>query len=108
LPEKLENTRRNKKMNIILVVDESHLAGNEEGKTTHISELRNSVIRPDLTIEMSATPSEETKKGGDNKRFVTVSSDEVIEEELIKKKILINSLIESDVVASDEYVLEQA
>jgi superfamily II DNA or RNA helicase len=76
LPNFIENTLlENRK--IILIIDESHLHIND--KTEH---LINTVIKPFMRVEVSATPHK--------KSDVEVKLSEVIEEEMIKKEIIIN------------------
>jgi type III restriction enzyme len=92
------------KTKIILIIDESH----SRDKAERAIELRDKIIIPDLTIEMSATPI--LKEGQYNER-VTVASNDVIEEGMIKKEIIINEnidKIDDDEVTSQELILEAA
>jgi type III restriction enzyme len=82
--ELIENTR-NAGTKIILIIDESH----SRDKAERAFELRNEIIKPDLTIEMSATP---TSVEFDEK--VTVQPADVIEEGMIKKEIIVNKDID--------------
>ena len=76
--ELVENTR-NTRIKIILIIDESH----SRDKAERAFELRNEIIKPDLTIEMSATP---ILHEGEYNEKVNVQSNDVIEEGMIKKK----------------------
>lgn len=87
--EVLQNTR-NCGRKIILIIDESHASANSE----RAREIRDEIVKPEITIEMSATPI----LIGDSK--ITVDSTDVIEEGMIKKEILINPDIEK--IADDE------
>lgn len=78
--ELVENTR-NAGIKIILIIDESHSRTNAE----RAFELRNNIIKPEITIEVSATP---TSKEFHEK--VLVDPTDVIEEEMIKKEIIVN------------------
>ena len=51
----LKQTRENE-TKIILIVDESHVGANAN---TRIAEFRDQILKPNMTIEMSATPSSE-------------------------------------------------
>jgi type III restriction enzyme len=91
-------------MKMVLIIDESH----SRDKAERAMELRDEIIVPDLTIEMSATPI--LKEGQYNER-VTVASNDVIEEGMIKKEIIINEnidKIEDDEITSQELILEAA
>ena len=102
-PEILENTR-NAWRKIVLIIDESHVASS----TDRAKELKNEIIKPDLTIEMSATPvlKEWTP--------IKVDPTEVINAWMIKKEIIINENIEEaiknndDEKTSEQLVLETA
>lgn len=79
-PEILENTRdQNRK--IVLIIDESH----QSTTTARATELRDEIIKPNITIEMSATPALNQYD-----KLVRVDAYDVITEELIKKEIVIN------------------
>lgn len=107
--EVLEKTRDAGKQ-IILIVDEAHRNYLTENSQRFISE----VIKPKMTIEVSATPlikvdAEDmmSKKAG----FVNVPFDEVVTSGLIKQETSINQAIGKyvDVAASaDELVIEAA
>lgn len=101
--ELIENTRNNK-TKIILIIDESH----SRDKAERAFELRNEIIKPDLTIEMSATPY--LHEGQYNEK-VEVQANDVIEEGMIKKEIIINENIDQitdDEMTSQELVMEMA
>lgn len=76
LPNFIENTL-NEWRKIILIIDEAHLH-----LTPDTEKLINNVIKPDLRIEVSATPLKNQN--------VEVKLSEVIEEEIIKKEVVIN------------------
>lgn len=96
----LEKTRNNG-TKLILVIDESHIGANA---STRIQELKNSIIIPDVVLEMSATPFGEVD--------YTVDAQDVIDEGMIKNDIIVNeginkmdeSLIEKD---SEQIILEK-
>lgn len=77
--EVLENTR-NSGRKVILIIDESHASANSE----RAMEIRDEIVKPEVTIEMSATPILQ----GDAR--IVVDSTDVIEEGMIKKEVLIN------------------
>lgn len=100
--EVLENTRNNN-IKIILIIDESHKSSN----TIRARELRDEIIKPFLTIEMSATP----VLTSDMQMKVTVDPNKVIEEGMIKKEIIINKdilSISNDEIFSQNLILESA
>ena len=74
---------QNLERKIILIIDESHSTANSE----RAKELRDEIIKPNLTIEMSATPIF-------CEADISVEPQDVINEELIKKEILINPQID--------------
>lgn len=89
---------------MILIIDESH----SRDKAERAFELRNAIINPDLTIEMSATP---ILKEGEYNEKITVQANDVIEEGMIKKEIIINeniNKIDDDEITSQELVMEAA
>lgn len=100
-PEVLKNTR-NINRKIILIIDESH-----SGATTERAlEIRDEVIIPNLTIEMSATPVLK-----DINAKVEVDPNDVINEGMIKKEIIINNeigKIYDDEMSSQTLILESA
>lgn len=104
-PEILCNTRSNRK--IILIIDESH----SSATTERAMEIRDEIICPDLTIEMSATPVF-TSNNIDVR--VSVEPTDVINEGMIKKEIIINDKIaeliekEESEKTSELLVLESA
>lgn len=98
--ELIENTKKSG-VKIILIIDESH----SRDKADRAYELRDDIIIPDITIEMSATP----KEIGDEK--VEVVPKDVIEEEMIKKEIIVNENIDTldnKQIPSQELILEMA
>lgn len=101
----LENTRNNNRR-IILIIDESH----SSSTTERALEIRDEIIQPDLTIEMSATP---ILTGNMNAK-VEVDPVDVINEGMIKKEIIINDKIakiiknEEEEKTSELLVLESA
>lgn len=100
--EVLENTRISNRK-IILIIDESHASAASE----RAIELRDEVIKPEITIEMSATPI----LLNNYDFIVKVNSNDVISQGMIKKEILINPDIENimeDEMNSQELVLEAA
>ena len=100
-PEVLQNTH-NQNRQIVLIIDESHAGAN----TARAKEIRDEIISPDLTIEMSATPVLE-----DIKAKIEVNPSDVIEEGMIKKEIIINQDIDKivdDEMDSERVVLESA
>lgn len=100
-PEVLENTRSSGRK-IILIIDESHVAATTE----RAIEIRDNIIKPELTIEMSATPVLM------NGAFpVKVNPNDVILEGMIKKEIIINQDIDKivdDEFNSESLILESA
>lgn len=100
-PEVLKNTHALGRK-IVLIIDESH-AGATTGRA---KEIRDEIIIPELTIEMSATPVLD-----DRNTKVEIRPTEVIEEEMIKKEIIINQDIEKivdDEMDSERLILESA
>lgn len=100
-PEVLKNTHEIGRK-IVLIIDESH-----SGATTiRAKEIRDEIINPELTIEMSATPVLD-----DRNTRVEVKPSDVIAEEMIKKEIIINqdiNKIVDDEMDSERLVLESA
>lgn len=97
----LKQTKDNE-TKIILIVDESHIGSSSN---TRIDEFKNNIIKPNMTIEMSATPSSDPD--------VFVEPQRVIDEGIIKEDVIVNegisvedrSLAEED---SEELVLKCA
>ena len=101
--ELVENTKK-ARTKIILIIDESH----SRDKAERAFELRNEIVKPDLTIEMSATP---ILHEGQYNEKVEVQSNDVIDEGMIKKEIIINEdidKIDDDEITSQELVMEMA
>lgn len=95
----INNTKENGRK-IILIIDESHASA----QTERAKELRDEVVCPDLTIEMSATP-----VLTDMAFPYKVNPMDVINEGLIKKEIIINldiDKISDDEIDSEKLVLE--
>ena len=80
-----KNTK-NARTKIILIIDESHTSSSSE-RALEIRDL----INADLTIEMSATPI--LKEGQYNEKIEVLSND-VIDEGMIKKEIIVNENID--------------
>ena len=100
-PEVLENTRAIGRK-IILIIDESHVAAT----TDRAKEIRDNIIKPELTVEMSATP---VLMNGAYP--VVVKPNDVINEGMIKKEIIINQDIDKivdDELDSESLILESA
>ncbi|MGZ5501336.1 MAG: DEAD/DEAH box helicase, partial [Nitrososphaeraceae archaeon] len=100
--EVLANTREQGK--IILIIDESHT--NSTGERA--LELRDKIIKADLTIEMSATP---VISENEYDERVKVDPSDVIEEGMIKKEIIINdglSKFDKDETTSEAMILKSA
>lgn len=99
--EVLENTR-SKNRKIILIIDESH----SSSKSQRALEIRDEIVKPDITIEMSATP----VLTNDSDSKVTVPASSVIEEGMIKKEVLINQDIDliDEEIDSQQLIIENA
>ena len=93
--EVLENTRERGRK-IILIIDESHAGA----KTKKSLELIDEIIKPELTVEMSATPII-----NESDARITVDPSNVIDAGIIKKEIIINKDI--DLIPNDEYDSQQ-
>ena len=101
--ELVRNTRE-RGTKIILIIDESH----SKSDAKRAFELKTDIIKPDLTIEMSATPI--LKEGEYNER-VEVAPSDVIEQQMIKKEIIINENlgdIDDKNITSQELIMETA
>ena len=95
---KEENTK------IIMIIDESHSNSTSE----RALELRDEIVNADLTIEMSATP---VLREGEYNEKVFVQPNDVIEEGMIKKEIIINEnidRIDDDEITSQELIMQAA
>ena len=93
--EVLENTREIGRK-IILIIDESHAGA----KTEKSLELIDDIIKPELTIEMSATPIINRSDAR-----IEVNPSDVIDAGIIKKEVIINKDI--DLIPNDEYDSQQ-
>jgi type III restriction enzyme len=78
---------KNKGSKIILIVDESHIGASQK---TRISEFRDTIICPDIVLEMSATPLNDHID-------VEVESDDVVAEGMIKQDVIVNEGIRKQV-----------
>jgi type III restriction enzyme len=99
--ELVKNTQEEEKV-VVLIIDESH----SNATSDRAMFLRDEIVKPDLTIEMSATP---PVLDGDEK--VVVDPKDVIDAGMIKKEIVINEgldKIEDDEITSQELILESA
>lgn len=70
---------------IVMIIDESHSSANSDRAT----ELRDDIIKANITIEMSATP-----VISDFNERVQVNPQDVIDEGMIKKEIIVNDGLE--------------
>ncbi len=101
--ELIRNTKE-ENTTIIMIIDESHVSATSE----RALELRDQIVDVDLTIEMSATP---VLREGEYNEKVTVFPNDVIEEGMIKKEIVINEdidQIDDDEITSQELIMEAA
>jgi type III restriction enzyme len=99
--ELVENTKKNG-TKIVMIIDESHSGATSE----RANELRE-IIDGDVIVEMSATPI--LLDGKHDSRLVEVSANEVIDEGMIKKEIIVNENIDEiaeDEITSQDLVLE--
>lgn len=97
----IQNTKEEGRK-IVLIIDESHSSTD----TARAKELRDEIICPDITIEMSATPTL-----SDMAFPYKVDPNDVINEGLIKKEIIINENIDKisdNDLDSEKLVLEAA
>lgn len=89
---------------IVLIIDESHT----NSTSKRAVEIRDEIIKADLTIEMSATP---VLTEGEYQQKVKVEPLDVIEEGMIKKEIVINDHIDlttDDATTTQELILQSA
>lgn len=70
---------------IILIVDESHIGSSSN---TRIAEFKDQILKPDMTLEMSATPSSEPD--------IYVNPQYVIDEGIIKEDVIVNEGISEE------------
>lgn len=101
--ELIQNTKK-ENTKIIMVIDESHSNSTSE----RALELRDEIVNADLTIEMSATP---VLREGEYNEKVIVHPNDVIEEGMIKKEIIINEdidQIDDDEITSQELIMQAA
>ncbi len=83
--EVLDQTKRNGSK-LILVIDESHIGSSQK---TRIKEFKDTIIIPDLTLEMSATPLSSHVD-------VEIDPQKVIDEGMIKENVIVNEGISSE------------
>lgn len=101
--ELVKNTKQSG-TKIILIIDESHT----NSTSTRALEIRDEIIKSDLTIEMSATP---VLTEGEYQHKVKVEPLDVIDEGMIKKEIVINDHIDlttDDETTTQELILQSA
>jgi len=101
--ELIRNTKEGN-TKIIMIIDESHSNSTSE----RALELRDEIVNADLTIEMSATP---VLREGEYNEKVIVQPNDVIEEGMIKKEIIINEDIDKtddDEITSQELIMQAA
>ncbi len=82
---------------IVLIIDESH----HSAKTSKAKEVL-SIIEPDLTIEMSATPKDM------NGLQIKIKIEDVVAEGMIKKEVKINYGLRKDFVKNNEDIVNVA
>ena len=95
----IEETKR-RGTNIILIIDESHIGKSQESR---IFEFKDTILIPNLTIEMSATPLTDPD--------IIVEPSKVVDEGMIKESIIVNegideALVVDDNTTSEELILE--
>lgn len=103
LPSILENTRNSGKQ-IVLIIDESHYGAESERSLELIYE----IIKPNLIMEMSATPVIEEYDA-----MVKIEPSEVVKAGMIKNEVLINPSLDEiynldNEQTSEELILEAA
>lgn len=101
--ELIKNTKEENTI-IIMIIDESHSNSTSE----RALELRDVIVNADLTIEMSATP---VLREGEYNEKVIVQPNDVIDEGMIKKEIVINEnidQIDDDEITSQELIMQAA
>jgi type III restriction enzyme len=100
-----ENTRKDN--NIILIIDESHL-----NITDNTLEIIDDIIKPKIRLDISATPDKTINYdyGDSDDEFITL--DEVRDEEMIKKSVIINADIKTsdlvDAASGDKLIIDKA
>ena len=101
--ELIRNTKNDKTI-IVMIIDESH----SNSTSKRALELRDKIVKADLTIEMSATP---VLREGEYNEKITVRPNDVIEEGMIKKEIVINEdidQIDDDEITSQDLIMQAA
>lgn len=91
--ELIEETKR-QGIKVCLIVDESHIG---KAVDTSISQFRDNIIQPSVTISMSATPNVP-----DSQVDVMVKLEDAIEEGMIKENLIINKDISKNSVDGTE------
>lgn len=89
---------------IVMIIDESHSSSNSD----RALELRDEIIKADLTIEMSATPA---LKAENYHERVSVNPQDVIDEGMIKKEIIVNDGLDkyqTDEITASDLILTSA
>lgn len=81
----IQNTKKNG-TRIILVVDESHIG---KSQASRIKEFKETIIIPDIVLEMSATPISD-------RIDVEISPRDVVDEGMIKNDVIVNEGISKD------------
>lgn len=97
----IDQTKKNG-TRIILIVDESHIGTGANAKS-RVNEFITSIIVPDITIETSATPILEKGRSPD----VEVNPQDVIDEGMIKKDVIVNEGISKEDRSLEEKDSEQ-
>lgn len=92
LYELIRRTKIEKKMPVVVIIDEEHMFG---GRNAKKSEMVLQAIKPKVEIRISATPV------SDSDYKVVVRRNEVVEEEMIKRGIQLNPNIHSSKEQSD-------
>lgn len=87
----IDKTKKNGTL-VILIVDESHIGSSQKAR---IQEFRDTIIIPNITLEMSATPLSEHID-------VEIDPQKVIDEGMIKENVIVNEGISKDDLALTE------
>lgn len=100
-----ENTRKNN--NIILIIDESHL-----NITDNTLEIIDDIIKPKIRLDISATPDKTINYDYGKNVDECITLDEVRDEEMIKKSVIINADIDNkdlaDAASGDKLIIDKA
>lgn len=81
---------------IILIIDESHIGKSAESR---ILEFKNTILKPDMTIEMSATPL--------SLPDIVVDPEDVIAEGMIKESLIVNEGIDNGLIIDGDITSER-